>query len=147
MRYFIQRCFSNELSARRQYIDKSLHLWCSPATSIGGFEQLVSIPPAALDVLFIIGHNVSVSHFLHSQNIPEKTIVVITCGGTIDFSWLNSLNKTIYFPKQNNSGYAELLNGNMFGFDFDLTESEILLYNTRRNPDFYERLDACFTKL
>lgn len=147
MRYLIQRCFSNELSARRKYIDKSLHLWCAPVTSIENFEQLVSIPSTALDVLFIIGHNVSVAHFLRSQNIPEKTIVAITCGGTIDFSWLKSLNKTIYFPKQNNSGYAELLHGNMFGFDFDLTESEILLYNTRTYSDFYERLDICFTKL
>lgn len=147
MRYLVQRCFSDELAARRQYIDKSLHLWCSPTTSVGGFEQLVSIPPTALDVLFIIGHNVSVAHFLRSQDIPEKIIVAITCGGTINFSWLKSLNKIIYFPKQNSSGYAELLKGNMFGFGFDLTESEILLHNTRRNPNFYERLNTCFTKL
>lgn len=147
MRYLVQRCFSVELAARRQYIEKSLRLWCSPATSVGGFEQLVSIPPTALDVLFIIGHNVSVAHFLRSEIIPEKTIVAITCGGAVDFSALKSSGKTVYFPKQNSLGFAELLKGNMFGFGFDLTESEILLHNTRRNPNFYERLDTCFTKL
>ncbi|OUN26523.1 hypothetical protein [Blautia sp. An81] len=147
MRYLLQNCFSNELTARQQYIEKSIHLWCFPQTSIAGFEQLVSIPSTSLDVFFIVGHNIAVSLYLRSNNISEKTIVAITCGGTIDFSWCKSLNKDIYFPKQNSYGYANLLKGNMFGFKFDLTESEILLYNTRKNPNFYDRLDTCFTKI
>jgi len=55
MRYLLQNCFSNELTARQQYIEKSIHLWCLPQTSVAGFEQLVSIPSTSLDVFFIVG--------------------------------------------------------------------------------------------
>ena len=74
MRYLLQNCFSNELTARQQYIEKSIHLWCFPQTSIAGFEQLVSIPSTSLDVFFIVGHNIAVSLYLRSNNISEKTI-------------------------------------------------------------------------
>ena len=37
--------------------------------------------------------------------------------------------------------------GSDFNFKFDLTESELLFFNSKSKKDVYERLDCCFTKL
>ena len=77
----------------------------------------------------------------------EEKIVAITCDGTVHFSSIKLPGKTLYIPFQNEQNYADLIKGNLYGFDFDLTESEILLYNTNKLDNLSHRLETSFLKL
>ena len=111
------------------------------------FIQVVSIPTNCLDILFIVGHNIFVKNYLESYKITENRIVAITCDGSIHFSSLKLPNKILYIPFQNEQNYADLIKGTLYGFNFDLTESEIIFYNTDKCNDFIQRLETSFHKL
>lgn len=147
MRYLLQNTFYNELPARQKYLYQALSLWNIVSTTSAGFIHLTSIPSDCLDILFIVGHNTTVKNYLKSVDIPEKVIVAITCDGTIHFSRMQIPGKEIYIPFQNKYHYADLIKGDLYGFNFDLTESEILFFNSKRNPDIYQRLNSSFHKL
>lgn len=147
MRYLLQDSLCTDLYARQKYIYQTLALWNVVSSHSSGFIHLKSVPTNCLDILFIVGHNYVVKGYLQSSEIPEKTIVAITCDGSIRFSSLQLSGKTIYIPHQNNRNYADLISGKYYGFDFDLTESEILFFNSKKNSDILQRLDSCFTKL
>lgn len=145
MKYLIQQEFSKEIPAREQYIYDVFHLWIIPFRIENKFIFLNSIPSHALDnFLFIIGHNYDVAYFLKSHNIREDIIVAITCDGTVNFSKKYLPHKKLFLPFQNNNNCAALLNGSLYGFDFDLTESELLLYNNNHIPNINERIENAF---
>lgn len=147
MRYLLQRIFESELSVRKDYLYDTIKLWTTISVPSDGFIHLNSIPNNCLDVLFLVGHNGFIKNYLKTAIIPEKAIVAITCDGKARFPKLHLPGKTLYISRQNENNYADLLRGSEFGFDFDLTESEILFYNTRKRPDVIERLNLTFTKL
>ncbi len=140
---------SNEVQARQKYIFDSLHLWTSIQESNENCIILTSIPSTSLDILFIVGHNYYVYDYLNKNalEIPEKNIVAITCDGNMHFSSLNLHGKTLYICHQNSHKYADLLDGVAYNLNFNVTESELLLYNSKSRKDILERLDCCFTKL
>lgn len=101
-----------------------------------------------LNILFITGHNYMVKDYLikNINRITESIIVAITCNRNFDINFLTKKGKTIYFPRQNKNNFVELINGNSYGFDFNLTESEILFYNSKTESDIKKRLETSFTK-
>ena len=109
--------------------------------------QLVSIPTNCTKILFIVGHNTFVKDYLTCTKFEEEKIAAITCDGTIHFSNLKLPNKTIYISHQNDHNYADLLNGALYEFDFDPTESEILLYNANKLLSPLQRIEKSFHKL
>jgi len=147
MRYLLQHCFKPELSVRKDYLYEAVKLWTIVTSTSDGFIHLNSLPSNCLDILFLVGHNKFIRNYLKTATIPEKTIVAITCDGKARFSKLQLPGKALYISRQNENNYADLMRGCEFGFDFDLTESEILFYNTRNRPDIDERLNLTFTKL
>lgn len=147
MRLIIQSCFSNEIIARQNYFYNTFHLWIVVEYTDINFIQLVSVPTNCLDIIFIVGHNLFVKKYLKDHKIVEERIVAITCDGSIHFSLLKPRGKILYIPFQNKQNYADLIKGNLYGFDFDLTESEILLYNTDKSKDYVQRLETSFLKL
>ena len=147
MQLILQNCFKDELIARQKYFYETFHLWLIIKSQSDNYIKLVSMPTNCLDILFIIGHNTFVKVYLNCHKINEKRIVAITCDGTIRFSSLKLPGKILYIPYQNEQNYADLLHGKLYGFDFDLTESEILLYNTNKSMDAFQRLDDTFCKL
>lgn len=147
MRYLLQDCFSNELLARKAYISDTLSLWTIPFPSLDGFTTLKSLPENALDILFIMGHDQSISLYLTNHEIPERQIVAITCRKSLGVSELKLPEKALYLPKQDAFKLARLFQGNQFGFSFDLTESEILFYNSRKNQNINERLESAFYRI
>lgn len=147
MQLILQNCMRDELIARKNYFYETFHLWLVVNFYNDNYIRLVSMPTNCLDILFIIGHNTFVKKYLKFHKITEERIVAITCDGTIRFSSLKLPGKTLYIPHQNKQNYADLLDGNLYGFDFDLTESEILLYNTNQSIDVLQRLETTFRKL
>lgn len=147
MQLILQNCFRDELIARQKYFYETFHLWLIVNSKDNNYIKLTSMPTNCLDILFIIGHNTFVKEYLKCHEITEKRIVAITCDGTIRFASLTLPGKILYIPYQNEENYADLLHGKLYGFDFDLTESEILLYNANKSVDVFKRLEDTFYKL
>jgi len=149
MRYLISQKMSNEFMSRKQYLWEAIPLWTKLMHSNNGFICLEGIPSNVVDVFFIVGHNFLIEHYLnlYLSAITEKTIVAITCDGNINFASFKTPGKALYIPHQNAQNYADLLDGSEYGFNFDLTESEIMFYNNRKSKDVKKRIDLAFTKL
>jgi hypothetical protein len=109
------------------------------------FIEYISIPPRTLDFFFITGHNYKIKEYLQTHYIQEKNIVAITCNVNANFQNLRLKRKRFYIANQNSLGYAPLLIGSEYGFSFNLTESEILFYNTPKSSPLIKRLDKSFT--
>ena len=147
MQLILQKCLSEELIARQKFFYETFHLWMIISSNNDSYIQLSSIPTNCLDFLFIVGHNVFVNNFLQYNKIKEERIVAITCDGAIHLSSLKLPGKIIYLSHQNEANHADLLKGELYSFDFDPTESELLLYNTNKTVDPVQRLEMSFCKL
>lgn len=147
MRYLIPRSMSNEMLARKQYLFESVHLWTKLISYNEEYLCLEGFPVQELDIFFIVGHNYRLKNFFinNLSEIYENTIVAITCDGKIGFSKININRKNLYIPHQNKvNNLASLLKGSEYGFDFDLTESEIMFFNSKKDPNIISRLNSSF---
>lgn len=149
MRYLISESFAATVPARQKYIWDSMNLWTKQNPMENGFITLESIPACSLDVLFIIGHNFQIEHYLDNclSEIYENNVVVITCNSGIQLSRLCQLCKNIYLTHQGQERIANLLNGTKYGFTFDLTESELIFYSNRHLTDITTRINNAFTRV
>lgn len=73
MRYLISTSFASTVSARQDYIFDSMQLWTKRSQAENGFITLESIPTCSLDVLFILGHNSEVEHYLATDILNMVT--------------------------------------------------------------------------
>lgn len=148
MRYILHNTFQNEISSRQNYLYEVFHLWFIPFSYTSDFIQLISIPSSIyFDTCFILGHNNCVKSLLKERQFPEKKIVAITCDGNANFRKLFLPQHQLYIAHQNKSNYASLFKGSEYCFNFDLTESELLLYNSSATHSLADRISTCFTKL
>lgn len=147
MRYLIQKNFYSEIALRKTYIWETLNLWTIPRKFNNRFVELVSIPSDILDICFIVAHNSNIIGLLRDNDIYEKNIVIISCHKKLESLLKEFTNKSMYICNQNDQNFAMLYDGKQFGFGFDLTESELLFYNTSKNKLITDRLDSSFTKL
>lgn len=149
MRYLLDNSFSDEYFNRKSYIYDTFHLWTKRIDELPSFICLEGFPLHTLDVLVLVGHNHNISNYLESniQNITEKTIILITCKENYTFSKYKKYNKTIYLAKQNQDKQCDLLHGEYYNFNFDLTESELLFFNNRHITNFEHRFESAFIKL
>lgn len=150
MRYLIPYTMSHEMLPRKKYLYDSLHLWTKLTPYNEEFLCLEGFPVQELDIFFILGHNYKLKKYLSQKlsDIYENTIVAITCDGAIDFSSIKANGKRLYIPYQNEvNNLAYLLNGSEYGFNFDLTESEILFYNSKKQLNILNRLKSSFLQI
>lgn len=146
MRYFIHKDFIKELAARQNYLYETLLIWSIPYKYNQDFIVLNSIPEDCIDVCFLIGHNYNIKNFILNNDICEKNIVAITCDGQANFSKLNLRGKKLYLTHQDSHKSAPLFRGSEYGFDFNLTKSEILFYRSSKSLPLSTRLNQCFTR-
>lgn len=136
MKYVIlfQDIKSDELIARMRYIYDvfKLYTFVDNRKSSDGIIVLNSFPTTSLDLIFIVGHDKQVDAYLqkYSKNISEKYIVIISCC-TYEFKSIKHLsNHRVFIPK--NGKEVKRFDGNNYGFGFDITDEEILLYRKRK---------------
>lgn len=103
------------------------------------FIILEGFPFAFVDVLFIVGHDKLVYEYLEKNfdSIPESNIVVITCNPIL-FKMFKGKGKTIFVSK-NKNGLTRIYDGKKWGFEFDITDSELDFYNSK-DTDIMEKL-------
>lgn len=149
MRYLIDSRFQNEIKARQKYIYDTLKVWTLPKESThNGFVVLEGLlPTGSLDCCFIIGHNIKVKKYLLENHIYETVIVAITCDGLAQISNIKLKRKNLYIPTQDSSNLAPLYHGQVYGFDFDLTESEILFATSNPNDSVIRRIENSFCRV
>lgn len=136
----------SEIYSRLDYYQKSVHLWMIPYNRPNKTVEFISIPPSCIDVCFIIGHNTDIDNYLKTHSPHENIIVLITCYSDYKFASKYLPEKTVFISHQTD-GHSNLYDGKSFGFDFNITESELKFYNKHNIKDFVCRLDSAFTKV
>ncbi len=95
----------------------------------------------------IVGHNYAVKNYLTCHNFKETIVVAITCDGGCDYKRLNLPGKKLYIPYQNDENLVDLLSGKEFGFEFDVTESELQFYNSPKTWSLEKRIKHSFLSI
>lgn len=149
MRYLIcKKDVSNqEINARMKYIYDLFHIYTLVDTvnSDKDITILTTIPENAVDLFMIVGHDRRTDEYLRAnyKNIKEKNIVIIACN-TSRFSSLKLLkNKNVFIPK--NGGIIDFYDGINYGFNFNITDEEIILYRNK-NQDIEIMLGNTFQR-
>ena len=124
----------------------SIKLWFYTANDTDqNFLEFVSMPSTYYsEYLMIVGHNRIVQKYLTSHDFPETSVVAITCDGACNYKKLHLPGKKLYIPFQNKNNLVDLLSGRDYGFDFDITESEINFYNAPAMMAFEKRIEESF---
>ena len=149
MKYIVtKRDVSNaEIEARMKYIYDLFHIYTLVDTvnSDKDITILTTIPENAVDLFMIVGHDRRTDEYLRAnyKNIKEKNIVIIACN-TSRFSSLKLLkNKNVFIPK--NGGIIDFYDGINYGFNFNITDEEIMLYRNK-NQDIEIMLGNTFQR-
>ena len=142
MRYIIinsklnREKLERETSNRIKYIREVFGLYMIVNNNTDYDKGIVLLDPIFLkddiDYFFIVGHNRSVYDYImkNIDNIQEANLVLVCC--SIDpIDKLKLKNKEIYISK-NVDGLTDCFNGKEWGFSFDISFSEIDLYNNRK---------------
>lgn len=150
MRVLLDPAFKTELASRLQFLYETFGIYfLQKNDSTNGGEQdalvILSFPESYEDEICIIfGHNDFAARMLREQNhyISEKNVFIIACRGSYGWNMLAG-KKIVYFPK-----YSEDIEltykGDEYGFDFDVTDAELNLYNDTDHKDPYEKLLHAF---
>ncbi|CDE95851.1 putative uncharacterized protein [Clostridium sp. CAG:914] len=125
MKYVLLRkkVFAEEIKSRQEYLYDIFKVYTIPFY-FDNYVELRSIPENFGNIIFINGHNGQVHSYLMSKKIEENVIVMITCyQGLVQTVNLN--NKKMFFTDIT----TDKLNGKEYGFNFEITNSELNLYN------------------
>lgn len=146
MKYFLGKSNKDSLLARQAFLYDVFKLWFIPYDH-GDYLELTSMPTTAIDVCFIIGHISEVNSILVNNTINEDNIVLVTCDFHLSINHLE--NKNIFLPLTNaGNRFCHYVNGQDYGFDFNITQSEIVLYNySKYNLSPLEMIEKSFNKL
>ena len=148
MRCFIQKELIDTLPGRVQLLQDITKLYMVKCISnTTRFFCYQSFPfNQHKDICIIYGHNNLVSELLnHNDDVTEKSIYLISCAK--DYRPTYSVKKKdVYIAPQNEDDYLIPYKGSYFGFDFDITDVELNLYNCRK-LGFEKALKNCFERL
>lgn len=148
MRYLLRCGNKAETIARREYLEQTFHLWFVEKGTIDSFIVLESIPLSAeSDICLIYGHNTEVATLLknHRESIPEKNIFIIACLTNNPKDFIVPCKKVFIAPQKRGEG-VKLRNGTEFGFDFDISDVELNLFNSH-TQDTLNKLTSVFDRI
>ena len=138
MRYFLDPSLEKHKNARREYLYDIFKIFfvelsdCSMTDGLGRGAIVLQSFPATYEanVGIICGHNSFVAHILQQYGLemPEKELFIITCEHKYRTKYYVK-GKKIYLAPQV-KGFANQHNGALFGFDFDITDAELNMFNT-----------------
>ena len=152
MRYIlIKDSVSNEeINERIKYIYDVFHIYTyvDRDYSSNGLITIKEFPSNFLNLLVIVGHfpNTIIYLLNNIKTIKEKNILLLTCYTDLfDLKKVSKkYNKTIFVSKS--SDEVNYYNGCKYGFNFDITHEEILMYRYK-NEEFYNSLNNVFERI
>ena len=148
MRYFLHKEKALEISARKEYLEQTFHFWFVEREPINSFIVLESFPSTAeKEICIVYGHNYEVSYLLknHSICIPEKNIFIISCLTKNKRDFILPGKRTYVAPQKANER-IKLRYGYEFGFEFDISDVELNLFNSNVK-NIYDKLKLSFDRI
>lgn len=137
MRYILDPLFTSEVDARIKYLYKTFHLYFVPMIPYSKYDNkkavLISFPFCVeADICMICGHNNFVACILQNQEneIYETNIYIISCAKKYH-EFYNVSGKNVFIVNQMDE-YAYTYYGKDYGFGFDITDSELNMYNCKK---------------
>ena len=135
-----------ETPSRKEYFYDVFHEYFVKIPSQGPYEEYVSFPFGKCEYLFIFGHNnQTIKYFKTHKDIQAQYFIIISCFPEEFIQKFPKL-KNVYFSKTDDSGYTCTRYGKAYGFDFDITDSELMFY-TDGDTNILERLNHTFDKV
>lgn len=146
MRYLVSKTEAKSIKSRKEYIYDIFHIYTLQKDENEKFVSLYGFPFNHVDIFFIIGHDNEVYNYLKENitSINESIIVAVTCHAEWLKKFLES-GKKIFVPKSNQA-IVEKYDGSKWGFNFDITDSEINFYKNK-SEDYVKRLEKTMTLL
>ncbi len=146
MKYLVAETQAYEIPGRQEYLYDIFHLFFIPQNTIDGFIPLTPLGVAESSILFVVGHYDQIAKYLahNIDQIEDQTIVFITC-------YANHLkkykkNKATWFMSFSKNKISYCYAGDNYGFGFEITESELNFYNSRKT-NISERIKENFKLL
>lgn len=139
MKLILDSKMEHELIDRFTYMYDVFHTYMFVNKKTTYYIESKSFPEKGLEYTFIIGHNSFVIKYLSEHIIDTETLIIITCGAKkiANLNLKNIVCSKIYIAKTKNY-FLNVYSGNEVGFNFDITESELDLYNNREKIDKIE---------
>lgn len=143
MRYLLQKENAAEQKLRLQFLFDVFKIWFVAVGTEENFFVFQSFPFSSWepDVMLIYGHNYHILPYLMNGSVPEKYIYIISCMDA-DSNLISIPGKCIYYDSKSEST-TNIMYGADFGFDFDITDAELNLYNSKCLTA-KEKLDSVF---
>lgn len=125
MRYilFKKNVSINEIKSRQEFLYNIFNIYTLPFI-YGNYIKFKSIPEKYGNIIFINGHNNDVFNWLIKNFPNEDIIVMISC-----YQGIIRILKFPYKEIYSTNYITYKLNGKDYGFDFDITDEELNLYN------------------
>ena len=148
MKYFLHKEKETEIRARKEYLEQTFHFWFVEKERINSFIVLESFPSTAeKEICIVYGHNYEVAYLLknHSICIPEKNLFIISCLTRNKRDFILSGKRTYIAPQKANEK-IKLRYGYEFGFEFDISDVELNLFNSKTS-NIYNKLQLAFERI
>ena len=147
MRYLLSSENQNEVKLRQEFLYDVFKIWFIRTSETDNFITLQAFPfNYEKDIIVLYGHNEDVKEYLYSHRteINEQNVFIISCSLSDNRNFVLSDKRT--YLSLNTKSFALLLNGKEYGFDFDITECELNLYNSPLLQPI-NKLKSSFTRI
>lgn len=138
MKYLFMKSEEDTKKSRMEYLFDVFNIY-TLSKEDENFIILEGFPFNYIDVFFIIGHEKLVYEYLKKNfnSIGEKNVAIITCYPKM-FKEFKAKGKNIFVSKSDN-GITRTYEGNKWGFEFNISDSELDFYNNS-NSNIMEKL-------
>ena len=135
--------FKKEIQSRMHYCNNAFHLYFTFQIDANSL-RIRSFPNTAVEYLFIVGHNNDICKYILNKKDYVKNIIIISCG--IPEIYFKKFNAKHIFVSNRNSSKNYFYNGRDWGFNFNITEDELDLYNLN-GKDIKEKVNQICKKV
>lgn len=132
--YILDMVFSDELTARQDYLLHTFHLYFPEISRTDSYIKLRSFPFQRTEIVIIYGHYPWVCDYLHENEAELRRRVKIIHSCCPDIILSQSGQQQVYFCKVNQFGDALRYDGKLYGIPFNVTASELDALNTAHLP-------------
>lgn len=133
-----------EVIARQSYMYEVFHTYMI-VNKKNNYIEINSFPKHILDYTFIIGHDSFAREYLKNNVVTTENFILISCGAKdiIKENYKNIKCKNVFVAKSQKYK-LELFQGEEFGFNFEISDSELDLYNNRNKE---QKIEISFDKI
>lgn len=134
MTYILQSQFESELSARKEYLLNTFHLYFVEVKRTHTFIELQSFPFKDDNIVMLYGHYPWILFYFmtYGAALKYKTKIINSCYPHLAIPLLKQEN--IFYSKVNSFGEACCYDGRKFGIPFNITDSELDALNSAHLP-------------